>query len=624
MNLDKKNLDKKKDKMIEITFLPEGRKVISSPPASLKEAILKSKADFLFPCGGKGICGKCKVKIKGKANPPTQKEKENLSFKELKQGYRLACQVILQNSAEVEIPTSSLISTLQILTVNSKESFKIKPSVKKIYLPLTPPTLKDQIPDVSRIKKELEKMGLKGLKMDIDVVKKVPFILRKSDFKVTAVVDNKEIITLAKGDTRGKNFGVALDVGTTTLVGGLIDLDTGEKVSTAALINPQNVHGYDVISRISYIQQKKSKGLKELQKRVVAGINEVIDMLVKKSKVKRDNIYQLTLAGNTVMQHLLAGINPLNLALYPYVPVLQDAIYIKSSTLGIKINPSATTYIFPSIASFVGGDTVGLILSTGLHRMRNKIRLAVDIGTNGEIVLSCKGGLVATSTAAGPAFEGVKISQGMLARKGAIEKVRLKEGEVSVGVVGNGEAEGICGSGLIDAVSELYREGIIDESGRIKPLKEQRKLWRDRIIEERGESKFLLAEVKRKPSIFITQRDIREFQIAKAAISTGIKVLLKASGIEKDRVEELLIAGGFGSYINVQNAYRVGLFPVFPQAKVKIVGNAALMGAIKALLSEDSRQEAEKIPSLVRCIELATRSDFQDILLESIPFSTIS
>jgi len=184
---------------------------------------------------------------------------------------------------------------------------------------------------------------------------------------------------------------VALDVGTTTLVGGLIDLDTGEKVSTAALINPQNVHGYDVISRISYIQQKKSKGLKELQKRVVAGINEVIDTLVKKGKVKRDNIYQLTLAGNTVMQHLLAGINPLNLALYPYVPVLQD--------VGIKINPSATTYIFPSIASFVGGDTVGLILSTGLHRMRNKIRLAVDIGTNGEIVLSCKGRLVATSTA---------------------------------------------------------------------------------------------------------------------------------------------------------------------------------------------------------------------------------
>jgi len=607
--------EEKKEK-IKVTFLPEGKKVTLISPISLKEAINKANIDFRFPCGGKGLCGKCKVKVEGNVNSPTSKEKEVISDF-LNKGYRLACQVILKGDAQVEIPASSLISDLQILTEYSKEKLKIDPSVKKLYIHLPKPTLEDQISDVTRIKREFEKKGFGRLKVELDIAKKIPYLLRKSDFKVTLVVDDGELIALEKNDTRGKNFGVAFDIGTTTLVGTLVDLDTGEKVATKALLNPQISYGDDVISRISYIQENPNR-LAELQREVLEGINKIISDLQKTTGVKKENIYQATFVGNTVMQHLLLGINPLNLALYPYVPVIQDPVVVQSFKIGVNINPFGKVYIFPNIAAFIGGDTVGVILATGLHQKNKKIRLAVDIGTNGEIVLSYKGKLIAASTAAGPAFEGARITQGMWAQKGAIEKVKLEEGKVIVQTIGGGEPQGICGSGLIDIVSELYREGIIDISGRIKSPEEQPDVWKKRVVRDENGSKFILVEREKKPHLFISQKDIREFQLAKAAICTGIKMLLMFSNIEREHIEEVLIAGAFGNYINIQNAFQIGLFPTFPNAEIKNVGNAASMGAIKALLSKTYRKEAEKIPSQVQYVELAANPHFQDILTESI------
>jgi len=606
----------KSNKKVEVTFFPKEKKVTFFKPVSLRKAASEADVGLFFPCGGRGICGKCKVKIKGKVNPPTQKERQVI-FKELKKGYRLACQVVLEGDAEVEVPKSSLLSTLQILTMDSKETLEINPSIKKVFITLTPPSLKDQLSDITRIKRELKKRGWDQLKVELEVLRKVPSVLRKSGFRVSCVLDGERLIAVEKGDTRGKNFGVAFDVGTTTIVGSLVDLDTGEKIATKAVLNPQNVYGYDVISRISYVQQTNSKGLLELQKRVIGGVNKLINDLTKEAKVGKNNVYQATLVGNTVMQHLFAGVNPLNLSLYPFVPVIQDAISIKSSELKLKINPSAHVYIFPNIAAFVGGDTVGVILSTGMHKLTDRIVLAVDIGTNGEIVLSHQGKLVAASTAAGPAFEGMRISQGMWAEEGAIEKVKLREGKIFVEVIGKGEAKGICGSGLIDIVSELYKEGIIDTSGRMKPRDQQSKLWEDRVIEKDGERQFLLLERKDKSPIFITQKDIREFQLAKAAICTGIRVLLNKLDVEKEQVQEFLIAGAFGNYINLKSAYKVGLFPIFPNAKIRSVGNAASFGAIKALVSQDARNEAEKIPPLVEHVELASHPNFQNILSKS-------
>lgn len=605
-----------KKKNLQVSFLPSGKKVTFQKAISLREAIIKAKIDFSFPCGGNGLCGKCKVKVKGNTNPPSLKEKETIP-EWLEKGYRLACQTILYGNAEVEIPVSSLISTLRILTEGSEEKFKVEPFVQKIYLSLPPPTLKDQISDVARIKRELRKKGFDQLKIDLRLIKKVPFILRESQFKTTVVLNNKEIINLEEGDTRGKNFGLAFDIGTTTVVGSLIDLDTGNRIATKAILNPQTIYGDDVISRVSYLQNN-SKGLLNLQRKIVGGINEIVDYLVNSTGVKRENIYEITLVGNTVMQHLLSGVNPLNLALYPYVPVTQDPINLKSYRLGLKINPLANIYVFPNIAAFVGGDTVGVILATEMHKINNKTKLAIDIGTNGEIVLSHEGKLVAASTAAGPAFEGSRISHGMWAQDGAIEKVRLKDGEVIIDVIGGGRPTGICGSGLIDSISEFYKEGIIDRSGRIKPVKEQSRLWRNRIVEDEEGGKFILWEDGEKSSIFISQKDIREFQLAKAAIYTGIKILLDKLEVKRENVEEVLIAGAFGNYINLESAYNVGLLPKFPNSKVKNVGNAAILGAIKALISRKSRQEAEEIPHLVHYVELAATTNFQDVLTDSI------
>lgn len=605
-----------KKKNLQVSFLPSGKKVTFQKAISLREAIIKAKIDFSFPCGGNGLCGKCKVKVKGNTNPPSLKEKETIP-EWLEKGYRLACQTILYGNAEVEIPVSSLISTLRILTEGSEEKFKVEPFVQKIYLSLPPPTLKDQISDVARIKRELRKKGFDQLKIDLRLIKKVPFILRESQFKTTVVLNNKEIINLEEGDTRGKNFGLAFDIGTTTVVGSLIDLDTGNRIATKAILNPQTIYGDDVISRVSYLQNN-SKGLLNLQRKIVGGINEIVDYLVNSTGVKRENIYEITLVGNTVMQHLLSGVNPLNLALYPYVPVTQDPINLKSYRLGLKINPLANIYVFPNIAAFVGGDTVGVILATEMHKINNKTKLAIDIGTNGEIVLSHEGKLVAASTAAGPAFEGSRISHGMWAQDGAIEKVRLKDGEVIIDVIGGGRPTGICGSGLIDSISEFYKEGIIDRSGRIKPVKEQSRLWRNRIVEDEEGGRFILWEDGEKSSIFISQKDIREFQLAKAAIYTGIKILLDKLEVKRENVEEVLIAGAFGNYINLESAYNVGLLPKFPNSKVKNVGNAAILGAIKALISRKSRQEAEEIPHLVHYVELAATTNFQDVLTDSI------
>lgn len=609
-------------KKIEVTFLPQGKKVtFYNKSLNLREIISKADINFHFPCGGRGVCGKCKVKISGdEVSPPTLKEKEKIP-QDLKKGYRLACQTDIKGNVKVEIPISSLISNLQILFKDLGENHQLRlaPSLEKIYLSINPPTLKDQVSDITRIKRELKKRGFAEVKIRLDLIRKIPFILRKSQFKVTSVLDDKEIITLEQGDTRGKKFGIAFDIGTTTVVGTLIDLDSGEKIGTEAILNPQSSCGDDVVSRISYIQANP-KGLKELQQKIIGGVNRVIKSLIRSGNIKAHHIYKAVFVGNTAMQHLFAGLNPLNLALYPYVPVIQESINIKASQLGIKINPQGNVYIFPNIAAFVGGDTVAVILSTQLHKRDKKVRLGVDIGTNGEIVISRDGKLVVASTAAGPAFEGAGISYGMWAQEGAIERVWLQKGEVKFKVIGGGEPQGICGSGLVDAISEFYREGIIDRSGRMKPGKKQSKMWQKRIKEEKEGTKFILVEGKGGNSIFISQRDIREFQLAKAAICTGIKMLLNILEIEADHVEEVLIAGAFGNYINLESAYRVGLFPLFPAAKVKMVGNAAIMGAIKTLICKDYQEEVERIPSLAHYIELAAQPNFQNVLAESLYF----
>ncbi len=596
-------------------IFPECQKTIYvTSGTSLKEALKKARIQINFPCGGKGICGKCRIKLEGEASPLTLAEEKHLSYPE--EGWRLACQTLIEGESRVEIHPLSLISFPKILTDKISRKITINPRIKKVHLSLPHPTLEDQVDDLSRVERSLGEKGISAPDSDLELIRKIPLFIRKADFKLTAVLSDGKLVEVEKGDTRGNSFGVAFDIGTTSIVGILVDLDTGEEVATNAILNPQLSWGEDIITRINFIQSHPD-GLKILQKEVIQAINQIIQSLSKKAKVKRNHMYEATFVGNTVMHHFLLGINPLNLALYPYVPAIQKPVELKASHLGVRINRRGVLFIFPNVAAFVGGDAVGVILATSLFTQKDrKLRLAVDIGTNGEIILAKDGRMVCASTAAGPAFEGARISQGMRAEKGAIERVRLKEGRVKVGVVGGGRSRGICGSGLVDAVSELFKERIIDDSGRIlfPPLK---KIWDQRVIRKEGSSGFLLVSEKESAgrfSIILTQNDIRELQLAKGAIRAAIEILLKKLRLEEDQVNEVLLAGAFGNNIDPRSAQNIGLIPTLPKAKVKSVGNAASLGAIMALVSQESWREAEKISRNVEYVELAAFPNFQDAL----------
>lgn len=601
---------------VKVVF-PEWQKTIYlTSGTSLKEALERVKIQISFPCGGKGICGKCRIKLKGKVSPLTLAEEKHLSH--LEEGWRLACQTLIEGESRVEIHPLSLISFPKILTNKISRKITINPRIKKVHLSLPHPTLEDQIDDLSRLERSLREKGISAPDSDLELIRKIPLFIRKADFKLTAVLSDGKLVEVEKGDTRGNSFGVAFDIGTTSIVGILVDLDTGEEVATNAILNPQVSWGEDVITRISFIQSHPD-GLKILQKKLIQAINQIIQSLIKKAKVKRDHIYEATFVGNTVMHHFLLGINPLNLALYPYVPAIQKPVELKASHLGIRINQRGGLFIFPNVAAFVGSDAIGVILATSLFTQKDrKLRLAVDIGTNGEIILAKDGRIVCASTAAGPAFEGARISQGMRAEKGAIERVGLKKGRVQVRVIGGGRPRGICGSGLVDAVSELFKERIIDNSGRIlfPPVKE---IWDQRVIRKDKSSGFLLVSEKESATrfpIILTQNDIRELQLAKGAIRAGIEILLKKLKLEEDQVDEVLLAGAFGSSIDPRSAQNIGLIPSLPKAKVRSVGNAASLGAIMALVSQESWREAEEISRKVEYIELAVFPNFQDTMAE--------
>ncbi len=581
---------------------------------NLKEALKRARIQISFPCGGKGICGKCRIKLEGRVSPLTLAEEKHLSH--LQERWRLACQTSIEGESRVEIHPLSLISFPKILTNKISRKITIDPRIKKVYLSLPHPTLEDQIDDLSRVERSLREKGISASDSDLELIRKIPLFIRKADFKLTAVLSDGKLVEVEEGDTRGNSFGVAFDIGTTSIVGILVDLDTGEEAATHAILNPQICWGEDIITRVNFIQSHPD-GLKILQKKVIQAINQIIRTLSKKAKVKRDHIYEATFVGNTVMHHFLLGINPLNLALYPYVPAIQKSVELRASHLGVRINRRGGLFVFPNVAAFVGSDAVGVILATSLFTQRDKkLRLAVDIGTNGEIILAKGGRIVCASTAAGPAFEGARISQGMRAEKGAIERVRLREGRVKLGVIGGGKPRGICGSGLVDAVSELLKERIIDNSGRIlfPPLK---KIWDQRVIRKEGSRSFLLVSEKESPARFpviLTQKDVRELQLAKGAICAGIEILLKKLGLEEDQIDEVLLAGAFGSNIDPTSAQNIGLIPTLPKAKVRSVGNAASLGAIMALVSQESWREAEEISRNLEYIELAAFPNFQDAL----------
>ena len=604
---------------VKITFYPEGKTALVEAGTRLTAAAAQAGALVDAPCGDRGTCGKCRVQVADGLGPLTPAEEKLLTAEEIADGWRLACQATAVADTLVRVP----FGTLQTVLSGVQEASRLRPNVRKVFVQLPEPSVADQRADVTRLREALARAAEHPV-ITLAAARDLGRVLRAADFAVTAVLAGDRCIAVEAGDTRGALYGAAFDIGTTTVVGALMDLASGREVAVASALNGQAGYGADVISRINFAMADP-QNLARLQQSVIATINGVLDELLSRSGVARENVYELVAVGNTTMSHLLLGIDPGSLALAPYVPVNSDPQTMSAAELGIEIHPSGQVYVLPNIACFVGSDTVGVIMATKQHR-RDRARLAIDIGTNGEIVLGSRARVVACSTAAGPAFEGAEITFGMRATDGAIEKVWIED-DVHVRTIGGARARGICGSGLIDAVAEMLRVGLLDETGRlVSPADARRALPESlcrRLVETDRGYAFVLAGAG-KLRVYLTQQDVRKLQLAKGAISAGIRILMKELDLQFADVEEVLLAGAFGSYVDPASARAIGLVPPFPLSRLVSVGNAASVGARLALLSLDARREAEEIASWVEHIELSSRPDFQDEFISALYFPSSS
>lgn len=576
-------------------------------------------------CGGRGICGKCRLRVEGEAPPPTDADRRVFRNEELQAGWRLACRLAADRDLTLHLPPAE--EGLQVAVEGRRRPVPVEPLTRKVLLALPRPTLEDQRSDWQRLEDALATVGHPADGGDLHLWRSLPQTLRESDFVVTVTLHDHRLIEIQGGDQVASCFGLAFDIGTTTVVGALVDLNTGQQRGIAAALNGQTVYGSDVLSRLTFAQSDPD-GVHKLQARVLETINGLIDELLARSGVPRDAIYEMTVVGNTIMEHLFLGLDPGGVAISPFVPAIHQMVQVPAGEVGVRIHPRAVVTVFPVVGGYVGGDTVGVILTTELHRGR-RIRLAIDIGTNGEIALGSRERLLACATAAGPAFEGAQISCGMRAAEGAIDHVTITD-DLHLHVLGGGEPRGLCGSGLLDAVAELVRVGLIDRRGRLLlPAEAPRPVppaLAARVEEtENGRAFLLAAPTPNRPHpLYLTQQDVRQLQLAKGAICAGAQILERELGIAHDQVAEVLLAGAFGSYLDPASALAVGLIPPTPRERVIAVGNAAAEGARLALLSAREQRAARSLPRQVEYVELSSRRDFDEAFLEALAFPLVA
>lgn len=606
-----------KNSEIEIVFQPYGSRSKYPSGTIIMVAAKTLGVDISSLCAGNGTCGKCKIRIQRGTegiSSPTEKELKHLSQKDLKAGFRLACQTKLRSSATIFVPERSRVGKQRLQTEGLNVPVKPSPLVTKHYLEITPPTLhnvrsdEDGLLDTLRIKH-----GLDNLRVDYETAKTLPIKLRKAEWNVTAVVSEKRIIDIEHGDTSERCFGFAVDIGSTKLAGFLMNLNTGHVVAVAARMNPQISLGEDVLSRISHVMMHGLNALRELHEAVVSSINEMIAECCEKANVGTGEIYELNFVGNTAMQMLFLEIWPQYTALSPYPPVLRRGIDVEAAQLGLTSHPRANAHYVPVIGGFVGSDSVADLMAIDMLNSE-EIVMDIDIGTNTEIAVGNKDSILIVSCASGPAFEGMEIKHGMRAATGAIERISVDPDslETHYRTIEDAPPVGICGSGLVEAPAELLKAGIINMTGRFN--KEMaKKTDRVRTTPE-GWLEYVIASKEESATdsdITITQADIRELQKAKAAIRAGAEVLLRRMKLTKDDITTLYVAGAFGNYIDAESARTIGLYPELPLDHIKFVGNTAGTGSRMCLISKQMREYAERISENVRYYELAVDPDFQ-------------
>ena len=602
------------DGRVKLTFIELGKseaapRNVSVPSGvSLFDAASWNGIAIDSTCGGHGTCKKCKVKI---SNPaiPTSLDSRAFNAEELREGWRLACVQKAVVDTSVDVPP--LTTRPKAATVGVGRQVILRPAVQKRYIELVEPTLHDQRTDIDRVKDAISDIEPRA---SLEILRLLPTVLRKSDFKVTAVLIDDEIIDIEPGDTSATRYAIAYDLGTTTVVATLLDLSTGTPVAVASMLNKQQPFGADVISRISATMMDPDAlgRLRHLAQETLAELTrevcETIDPL---------NVYEVALAGNATMTQLLLGIDPEPLGVAPFI--MASAIFpeVAASELGIEIHPRAKAFLMPSLGAYVGGDIISGALASGMDRDK-RLRLFIDVGTNCEIILGDGEKILATAAPAGPAFEAASIKCGVRAAPGAIETVKIVDGEVIVGTIDGQPAIGICGSGLVDACAVLVDAGLLDNSGRFVTNELAAQIspaLATRLIERDGERIFVL-----EGDIFLSQRDVRELQFAKAAIATGWALLLEEFNVQESDVQQVLLAGSFGSYLSPASAVRIGLVPKLPTLRIVSAGNVAGEGAKMALLSLQERKGALALLEEIHYVELSDRTDFNDKFVDRLAF----
>lgn len=603
--------------MFTVTFQPSGMKIKVEEGTTVLEAANEAGIGIDAPCGGKGTCGKCKVYLnKGELGAVVAAERKKLTEEELKNGCRLACKATILGTCTIDVPEESLLGEQKILIEGSDMEVKVDPLVKAYSVVLPIPSLNDNKCDWYRLEDELAKVSeYKDIKMDLSMLRQLPNYIRDNEYDLSVTMFKNRVMDISRRNDN-KIYGAAVDIGTTTMVAYIMDLASGEIVGIGSMMNPQIPYGDDLMARISYSFEQER--LEKLQKVVVDGVSKIIADGCEKAGISTNYVKEVTIVGNTAMHHIFMGVYPKYLSLAPYCPAVQEAVNYRPTDIGLNINPAGNIHVLPVVAGFVGADHLAVILSCDIHN-RDEMTLAIDVGTNGEIVLGNKDGMVCCSAAAGPALEGSCIKYGMRAADGAIEKVKMKRGSLKVDykTINNSKPQGICGSGIIDLVAEMLKTAAIDITGRIREELEDDV---DRIREGDRGYEFVVEwarKTKQRKDIVITSNDLREVQLAKAAMYAGTSILMETKGITIEDIDRILIAGAFGSYIDVENAMTIGLFPEAPLEKVKSVGNAAGTGARMSLISKEKRQEEKEILRKLRYVELATHSTFQDQFVDA-------
>ncbi len=606
-------------RIYRVDMQPVGRRIEVAAGETLLQAAQTAGVELIAICGGEGICNECRVRlVSGKLTPPSLIETEVFSAEELEHGFRLACQSEPLSDVKIEIPPESLTAPQRLQVEGEGLEIAPRPLVSYCDLILTPPSLADLRADIVRIEDGLREAGKAPVSFGLPLLSELPNQLRELEWKVRLAMREGEAVGLLP--IGAELYGLAVDVGTTKVAAYLVNLQTGKTAGKAGAMNPQIAFGEDVVSRIAYANQG-AEALGRLQSRLAETLNSLLGDLCANAGVRTGQVVDAVVVGNTAMHHLFAKIPARSLGHAPYTPVASDPLYLPADQLGLKLAPGARVYLPANIAGYVGADHVSMLLATGAWRGprdagRGTAVLALDIGTNTEISLATRERVYSCSCASGPAFEGAHIRDGMRAAPGAIERVQRISGDWRFATIGNQPPVGICGSGILDAIAEMVSDGAIDHRGVM-----QSGHPRVRMGEKGGA--FVLAtaeETETGREILITRRDVNEIQLAKGAIRGGIEVLLRAAGVASSDLEEIIIAGAFGTYIDVANSIKVGMFPALPLERFHQVGNAAGEGARRMLLSSDQRQLTQEFIGRVEYIELTATSEFTGAFMKAIGF----